>query len=173
MACPLSTRRRPTCYRCDFPGGTREFKRISTSDRGREQTVGRISGDESVMTSPNTHEDIMNDLVADPASREIWDRSALGRAFAIEIIRFREENRLSQAALSRQIGVSQPVIARLESGEHDPTVATLRKFARKLGIRIRVDIVPDGKANPLRSNDDKSAESTVDREVDMLLHAVA
>lgn len=43
---------------------------------------------------------------------------------------------LSQRDLARRIGASQPQIARLELGQGNPGVATLRKLARELDVRI-------------------------------------
>jgi predicted transcriptional regulator len=38
--------------------------------------------------------------------------------------------------------MSQPAIARLEIGEHEPTFATLSKLSRGLGINFHIDITP-------------------------------
>jgi DNA-binding XRE family transcriptional regulator len=43
---------------------------------------------------------------------------------------------LSQRELARRVGASQPQIARLELGQGNPGVSTLRKLARELGVRI-------------------------------------
>lgn len=42
---------------------------------------------------------------------------------------------LSQRELARRIGGSQPQVARLELGQGNPSVATLRKLAHELGVR--------------------------------------
>lgn len=70
------------------------------------------------------------------------DRTALARAVAIEVVRYRAENGLSQAALARRLGVSQPVVARLEGGEHTPTWATLSRLAREMDVHFVVDVDP-------------------------------
>lgn len=50
----------------------------------------------------------------------------------------------------RQVGevfvvaaVGPEAVARLESGDHEPSLATLARLARKLGIEFRIDITPD------------------------------
>lgn len=43
---------------------------------------------------------------------------------------------LSQRQLAERVGASQPQIARLEQGKGNPEVATLRRVARELGVRI-------------------------------------
>ena len=52
----------------------------------------------------------------DAAARERWERTALARAVAIAVIRYRAEHRLSQRALGKQLGMPQPHVARLELG---------------------------------------------------------
>jgi len=42
----------------------------------------------------------------------------------------------SQAELARQAETSQPYIARLERGQVDPQVGTVRKLARALGVSV-------------------------------------
>ncbi len=44
---------------------------------------------------------------------------------------------------ARTLGVSQPAVARLESGDHEPTVATLARLAHKLRISLRLDVDPE------------------------------
>lgn len=58
---------------------------------------------------------------------------------ARQVIAFRIERRLSQAELARSCGVSQSAIARLERGEHDPRLATLRRVAHALGADLVID----------------------------------
>lgn len=50
---------------------------------------------------------------------------------------------LSQTALARILGMHQPAVARLEAGDHEPSLATLSRLARKLGVEFHIDITPD------------------------------
>jgi DNA-binding XRE family transcriptional regulator len=69
-----------------------------------------------------THEEVLaGHLDADPDYRREWERTALARAIAVKVIAYRAEHDLSQTALAKQLGMSQPAVARLESGEHNPT----------------------------------------------------
>ncbi len=58
------------------------------------------------------------------------------------LLRYRVENRLGQRALASCLGVSQPRIAKLESGEHNPSIDTIIKAARCLGIEFCLDVSP-------------------------------
>jgi predicted transcriptional regulator len=37
----------------------------------------------------------------------------------------------------------QPHVARLEAGDHEPSLATLRRLAQVLGLEFHIDITPD------------------------------
>lgn len=58
---------------------------------------------------------------------------------ARRLLAFRTESGLSQAELARRCGVSQPAIARLERGEHEPRLATLRRVAHALDADLVLD----------------------------------
>jgi DNA-binding XRE family transcriptional regulator len=68
--------------------------------------------------------EVLDDLLQDPEFRLEWGRTALARAVAEAVIRYRRERGLSQTALARLLGWSQPVVARLEAAEHNPSMDT-------------------------------------------------
>ena len=87
-------------------------------------------------------EEVLARQLEDPAFRAEWERTSLARAVALEVVKYRAEHDLSQAALARRLGVSQPVVARLEQGDHAPTWETLRRLAHEMGVRFVVDVDP-------------------------------
>lgn len=78
----------------------------------------------------------------DPEFRAEWERTALARAIANTLVGYRVEHRLSQSALAEQLGMKQPAVARLESGEHNPSLETLQRLVRTLDIELVLDLVP-------------------------------
>jgi DNA-binding XRE family transcriptional regulator len=76
----------------------------------------------------------------DPEFREMWESLAPTRVMAIRLIEYRVDNKLTQTALERLLGMSQPAVARLEAGEHLPTLATLRHISEALGIEILANV---------------------------------
>lgn len=64
----------------------------------------------------------------------------VARAVAEAVIRYRAEHKLTQTGLARLLGWSQPVVARLEAAEHNPTMDTLVALSRTLGLRVHVDV---------------------------------
>jgi transcriptional regulator with XRE-family HTH domain len=49
----------------------------------------------------------------------------------------RERRGLTQEQLAEKSGVSRTYLARLETGRQDPTLSTLEKLAKALGVKVR------------------------------------
>jgi ribosome-binding protein aMBF1 (putative translation factor) len=81
--------------------------------------------------------------LADPEIRREHERTALAHAVAMRVIGYRAEHALSQTALARMLGTYQSAVARLEAGDHEPSLTTLSRLAGKLGIEFHIDITPD------------------------------
>ena len=86
--------------------------------------------------------DLLARELEDPVFRAEWERTAPARAMANRLIAYRVEHDLSQTALARKLGMSQPAVSRLEIGEHVPTLPTLIRIVKTLGIEILIDIKP-------------------------------
>jgi transcriptional regulator with XRE-family HTH domain len=69
--------------------------------------------------------------LADPEIRREQGRTALAHAVAMRV-----GYRVDQ-------GLSQSGLARLEAGDHEPSLATLSRLARVLGLEFHIDITPD------------------------------
>ena len=89
-------------------------------------------------------EQILEEELRDPEFRAEWERLAPARAVAISLIGYRADHDLTQTALGRLLGMSQPAIARLEAGDHLPTLPTLLKLSEVLGLEILVSMTPPG-----------------------------
>ena len=83
---------------------------------------------------------VLDGLLKDPEFRREWEPTALARAVAIRVIEYRVEHGISQTELGRRLGMHQPAIARLEEGEHNPSIDMLRRLSQKLEIDININI---------------------------------
>ena len=65
-----------------------------------------------------------------------------------KIASLRKRRGLTQAALAKRSGVSQPMIAQIESGKlNNLTLKTLARTARALGASLKIDLVPRATSN--------------------------
>lgn len=87
---------------------------------------------------------IAEQLRADSAFRAELERTALARAVAVAIVRYRGEHDLSQRELGQRLGMKQPQVARLELGEVNPSMETLMRVSAALGIEFTIDVRPTG-----------------------------
>jgi DNA-binding XRE family transcriptional regulator len=91
------------------------------------------------------HEEVLAEhLESDPEYAAEWERLALARMVAVQLIGYRADHRLSQRELSERLGVSQPRIVELESGEKNPQIETLLKITAATGLEFAIDIAPVG-----------------------------
>jgi DNA-binding XRE family transcriptional regulator len=90
-----------------------------------------------------TTEDVLAEELKDPGFAQEWNRTAFARAVANRILAYRMEQGLTQTQLARQAGTVQSVIARLESGDQAPSLATLARLSHRLGIQFHIEITPD------------------------------
>jgi transcriptional regulator with XRE-family HTH domain len=83
--------------------------------------------------------DLDRELQKDPEYEAALQELSPYEEIARQLIAFRIEHGLSQAELARRCGVSQPAIARIERGEHEPRLATLRRIAHALDADLVLD----------------------------------
>jgi len=107
---------------------------VSTGDH-RSPPTAKLSGGRPVASSRLLMRSTLLWLPSWPGPR--W-RNQL----ADLVIQYRVGHGLTQADLARLLGGKQPAVARLESGDHEPTLATLTRLSRSLRISLRLDRVP-------------------------------
>ncbi len=78
--------------------------------------------------------------------RAVYDERVLAIRTALELVEQRKKRRLSQRAIAQRMGVSQPVIARLEKPFEptwrQPSLSVLSRYAAALGLILEVRLRP-------------------------------
>lgn len=90
------------------------------------------------------HSAVEAEALLDPEYRVEWERTALARAVALRLVIYRADHKLSQRDLAERLGIKQPQVNRLESGDVNPSIDTLARIADRLEIEIALDIRPTG-----------------------------
>ncbi len=96
------------------------------------------------LSDMKTAKEVLAEDLENPEFREEWERSALARDVAIRVVAYLAEHNLTQSELGHLLGMRQPAVARLEAGEHEPSLTTLKKLSRNLGIEFHIDITQRG-----------------------------
>jgi ribosome-binding protein aMBF1 (putative translation factor) len=82
------------------------------------------------------HQQDMSDL----DYRREHERTRIANDVAIKVIAYRAAHGLSQSALARMLHMRQPNVARLEAGDHEPSLSMLARLSDVLGEDFSVDI---------------------------------
>ncbi|MBK5233096.1 MAG: helix-turn-helix transcriptional regulator [Thermoleophilia bacterium] len=92
-----------------------------------------------------TNDELLDEQLQDPEFRAEWERTALARAIALAVLTFRTDRGMSQGAIGKKLGMTQPQVARLESGDVNPSMDTLVRVAVGLGIELSINVTPANK----------------------------
>lgn len=92
-----------------------------------------------------TADEIHREDMRDPEYAAEYERTHLANEVSLAVLKFRVDKGWSQTEMGRHLGMKQPAIARLESGEHKPSVDTLERLAAA-GI-LSVQITPEAGAH--------------------------
>jgi len=77
---------------------------------------------------------------SDPEVREADPELSPYEDLARQLIAFRIKNGLTQSDLAQLAGMHQSAIARLESGEHEPTLRTLQRITHAMGGKLLLQV---------------------------------
>jgi DNA-binding XRE family transcriptional regulator len=77
-----------------------------------------------------------------PEFRREWDALQPERAILAALVEARETSGMTQKELALRAGIHQGDISKLERGNTNPSLKTLRKFADALGKNLRIEFVP-------------------------------
>jgi ribosome-binding protein aMBF1 (putative translation factor) len=94
-----------------------------------------------------TGESVEESIVRHMQNPQYWAahlRMRVSEEIASTVILGRTRARWSQARLAREIGTTPSVISRLESGQHQVSVETLRRIANAMGVSFIIDPDPAG-----------------------------
>lgn len=78
----------------------------------------------------------------DPAFRAEYDKLKPEFELIRALLEARAKAGLTQAEVAKRMGTTQSVVARIESGRAAPNLKTLDRYARAVGRRIAVKLVP-------------------------------
>ena len=83
-------------------------------------------------------------LDQDPDLARAYEQENLEREISRQVLRLRQTRGWTQAELAKALHTKQSAVARLESGSHRPSLATLDKICLAMGARLEVRLIPRG-----------------------------
>ena len=87
-------------------------------------------------------EDLEAELLAIPGFKEAYDRDYPYDDVALEVGKVRADLDMTQTEFGRLVGVPQSTVARLESGQQNPSVGMLQRIAKASGTDLVIEFRP-------------------------------
>ena len=93
-------------------------------------------------TKMNSFKEFKKDMLENPEVREEYE--VLEPEFNIiqAMIDARKEQNLTQKELSERTGITQADISRIENGTRNPSLEMLKRLAKGMGMRLKLELEP-------------------------------
>lgn len=94
-----------------------------------------------------TFRESLNTQLQDPEFHKEW--TALEPEYQIirSMLNARTEKKITQKELSQITGIAQGDISRIERGNANPSLSTLKRIAAGLGMAVKIEFVPFSTSN--------------------------
>ncbi|WP_071440858.1 helix-turn-helix domain-containing protein [Traorella massiliensis] len=86
-------------------------------------------------------DDYLNERLKDDNFKEEYDKFDDEYSFAIALIEARNKRKLSQKQLAEKTGMTQADISKIESGNRNLSIKTLKRLADGLDMDLRIQFV--------------------------------
>ena len=89
-----------------------------------------------------TYREFLQEKLQDPEFKREWDEMEPEFQLIKAMLKGREDQQLSQRQLAERTGITQSDISKIETGEANPTLETLKKLASGLGMNLNISFTP-------------------------------
>lgn len=94
------------------------------------------------MISMKTFDDFLKKQLNDPEFQTEWDKLEPEFQIIRSLIEVRTKKNISQKQLAQLTGINQADISRIENGNANPSIRTLQRLAKGLGMKLKLEFVP-------------------------------
>lgn len=84
----------------------------------------------------------LNQQLQDPVFRKEWDNSEAEYNLMNVIVEARKAKHLTQKQLAEKTGIDQSDISKIETGNANPALSTLKRLADGLDMILKLEFVP-------------------------------
>lgn len=85
-------------------------------------------------------EDLEKQLLSDPETKREFDKLAPRYTVISQFIAAIIDKKMTQEDVARKLGTKQSAIARLESGNINPSLEFLQKIAQVMGLKLTISL---------------------------------
>lgn len=91
------------------------------------------------------YEVFKKEMLEDPEIKAEYDMLEPEFDIIRSLIEARKSLKLTQKELSDRTEITQADISRIENGTRNPSLAMLKRLAKGMGMKLRLEFVPEGK----------------------------
>lgn len=91
--------------------------------------------------------DTLKEQLKDPDFKKEYDSLEAEYQLINAIINARKTTRITQKQLSEKTGIAQSDISKIENGNGNPSLKTIERLARGMGMNVKVEFVPARQIN--------------------------
>ena len=88
-----------------------------------------------------TFDEVLEEELKDPEFRQIWEDSQTEYQIMKGICDARLKTKMTQKELSKKSGITQADLSRIENGNANPSIKTLKRIAAALGCKLQISFV--------------------------------
>ena len=97
--------------------------------------------------NPVGHEDFKKEVLSNPKILQAYNELEDEFSLIAELLKARKMAGQSQTELAKKMHTTQSTVARLEAGfgrkRHSPTLDTLKRYAKAVGCKLSIKLVPE------------------------------
>jgi transcriptional regulator with XRE-family HTH domain len=94
----------------------------------------------------SSYNDYKRKALTDPAVKAEYDALQTEYDIIQAMIDARNNEGLTQKELSERTGITQADISRIENGTRNPSLRMVKRLAKGLGMRLKLEFIPDSAA---------------------------
>lgn len=87
--------------------------------------------------------DYLNEQLKDDEFKKEWDALEDEYNFITNLVKARKDCKITQKTLSETTGISQSEISKIENGNGNPSLSTISRLAKGMGMKLKIDFVPN------------------------------
>jgi len=88
-----------------------------------------------------TFEELKNEVLSDQETKKEYDAMEPEFQLTIELLRLREELNITQQELADRTGINRADISRIEHGNANPSLKTMKRLASAMGKRVSISFI--------------------------------
>lgn len=88
-----------------------------------------------------TFEELKKEALSDPETKKEYEAMEPEFQLILELLRLRGEQNLTQQELAERTGINRSDISKIEHGNANPSLKTIKRLAGAMGKRVQISFV--------------------------------